>query len=175
MKMKHIKTNKDFEKSLDYLLESYNTPVDIKWIDNNNQLIGLFMINDKIYQITCADKGEDIWTYKFYLYENNELSPNLTNYKRGSLSVLSTVRDGMKYLLNNKQPKGLVFGALDKSEGRKKLYLTYSNEISNLYNYEFITKNQDNKQLYILFKNDIDREILFKKIQEIIEELFNEI
>jgi hypothetical protein len=150
--------------------ESYNTPVGIKWIDKNYKLIGLFMVNNKVYQITCTNNDYNIWTYKFHFYDNekNEFSPELTNFNTGKLSILSTIRVGMEYLINNKNPNGIIFGALDSSDSRKKLYWTYSTEIKDKYNYERLTQNIDNKQIFILYK-EIDKEILFDKIKEIIE------
>lgn len=150
--------------------ESYNTPVGIKWIDKNYKLIGLFMVNNKVYQITCTNNDYNIWTYKFHFYDNekSEFSPELTNFNTGKLSILSTIRVGMEYLINNKNPNGIIFGALDSSDSRKKLYWTYSTEIKDKYNYERLTQSIDNKQIFILYK-EIDKEILFDKIKEIIE------
>jgi hypothetical protein len=156
--------------------ESYNTPVDIKWVDKNDKLIGLFMVNNRVYQITCTNNDYNIWIYKFHFYdkEKNEFSPELTNFNTGKLSILSTVRVGMEYLINNKKPNGIIFGALDSSDSRKKLYWTYSSEIKDKYNYERLTQNIDNKQIYILYK-DINKELLFDKVKKIIDDSINEI
>ena len=165
--MKH-----SFEKYFNSLSESYDSDVDIKWIDRNNNLIGLFSVNDIVYQINCINKGNDIWTYKFYLYDSNskELSPDITNFNTGKMSVLSTVRKGMRYLIDNKTPKCLIFGSLDTSEGRKKLYSRYSNEIKELYGYELHTSKIHNKKIFVLVKD-----IEFYKVEKIVDELIDEI
>jgi len=161
-----------FEKFFNSLSESYNSDVDIKWIDRNDNLIGLFSINNIVYQINCINKGNDIWTYKFYLYDSNlkELSPDITNFNTGKMSILSTIRKGMLYLIDNKTPKCLIFGSLDKSEGRKKLYSRYSNEIKELYGYELHTSQIDNKKVFVLVKD-----IEFYKVEKIVNELIDEI
>ena len=119
--MKYIKNNNEFnfDKSLNDLFESFNTPSEIKWIDKNDKLIGLFIVNDKVYQISCDHKNNDIWTYKFYLYDKdkNQLDVKLTNFNSGYMSVLSTVKLGMEYLIDNKNIKSIIFGATDKSKG----------------------------------------------------------
>ena len=178
IKMLTNKNNNEFnfEKSLSDLFESFDTPSEIKWFDNKNKLIGLFIVNDKVYQITCEEKNKDIWTYKFYLYDKdkNQLDVELTNFNSGYMSVLSTVKLGMEYLIDNKNIKSIVFGATDKSKGRKSLYQKFSEELSTKYNFNLSTNEIDNKKIFILYK-DIDKEILFKTVENIIEDLFNEI
>lgn len=162
---------KEFNNFIKKQFESYNTPVEIKWIDKNDKLIGLFKVDDKIYQINCINKGSNVWTYKFYLYdiEKNEFNPELTNFKTGKLSVLSTIRKGMDYLINTKNPNGLIFATIDSSEGRKKLYCTYSKEIEEKYLYKKVTNVIDNKQIFILYK-DIDVNDLMNIVEKIIED-----
>ena len=176
--MKYIMGNSEFnlEESLDKFFESFNTPVGIDWVENNSELIGSFMVNDKIYQIKCKHHENDIWTYKFYIYDEdkNDLDINLTNFNTGFMSVLSTVKVGMKYLIENKIPKSVIFGAIDESKGRKILYHKFSNELSDEYDFELTTNKFKNKQIFILHKN-IDKQILFETVELIIEELFNEI
>lgn len=176
--MKYLKHNKDFnfDKSLNDLFEGFNTPAQIKWIDNKNKLIGLFIVNDKIYQITCEQKNNDIWTYKFYLYDKdkNQLDVELTNFNSGYMSVLSTIRVGMEYLIESKKVKSIIFGATDKSKARKSLYKNFSEELSKKYNFNLSSSEMSGKKIFILHK-DIDKEILFKTVENIIEELFNDI
>lgn len=165
-----------FQNFLDSLVESYNTPVEIKWIERGN-LIGLFCVDDKVYQINCVDRGNDIWTYKFYLYDNasGDLLTNLTNFKTGKMSVLSTIRNGMKYLVKNKSPKCLIFGALDKSEGRKKLYYAFSEELEKEFGYKLNTAKFSNKQIFVLFKPDIDKNLIEVVIKDLIQEIVDEL
>ena len=161
----------DFDSYFDSLVESYNSIVEVKWVDKGNELMGFFKVNDKIYQIHCINKGNDVWTYKFYHYKDeiNELTPELTGFDTGKLSVLSTIRKGMDYLIKTKNPKALVFGANDKSESRKKLYWGYANEIEDVYKYTLKTTRCSNEQLFVLYK-DINGDVLSNIIDKIIDE-----
>ncbi len=163
-------------KKFDELLESYDSPVNINWTAFDGKLVGIFLVRGVQYQISCLDKGYGVWTYKFYvcISESNELSPNLTNNDVGKLSILSTIRDGMKYLIETKNPKSVIFGAFDKSEGRKKLYWRYSEELKNEYDFKLLTKNRDDKQIFILYKQ-IEIDDLLKIIDVIVSDVINEI
>lgn len=79
----------------------------------------------------------------------------------------------MIYLIEQKNPSAIIFGALDKSEGRKKLYHSFSNEIANDYNYNYTTNQKDNKQIFILHKNELNIELLMLKVIQISDEIFN--
>lgn len=164
-----------FQKFLDSLVESYNSPVDITWIEKEN-LIGLFCVNDKVYQINCIDRGDDIWTYKFYLYDVNtkELLPELTNFNVGKMAILSTVRKGMVYLVENKSPRCLIYAALDDSEARKKLYLDFSRELEREYGYTLNTASFGNKKVFVLYKN-IEPEKIEYVMKQLVDEIINDI
>lgn len=172
--MKYIKNN--FEKFINSLVESYDSDVDIKWIKNKEKLIGLFRVNDKIYQITCINRGNEIWTYKFYLYnsKNNELTPELTNFNVGKMSILSTIRKGMIHLIETELPKCLIYAALDNSEARKKLYLDYSRELEKKYKFKLNMAPFGDKKVFILYK-DIESDKVEYVINELINELINDI
>lgn len=162
-----IKTFDDFWYHFN---EAFNNPVHIKWIDKEVELIGLFIVNNKVYNILCKDVGDNIWTFKFYHFIDNKLSPELTNDYKNSFKVLPTIKNAFEYLVSEKSPNSIIFGALDESEGRKKLYSSFSVDFSKKYNYEYTTNKIDNKQIFILSK-DIDKEILFKKVVELIENI----
>jgi hypothetical protein len=165
----------NLDKSLKDFFEGFNTPVDIKWIDKPNELIGLFSVNDKVYQITCKEKEDKIWTYKFYNYniEKNKLDIELTNFNTGYMSVLSTIRIGMEYLIDKKNPKALIFGATDNSKGRKSLYDRFSKELCENYQFKFSSSEFKDKRVFVIHK-ELNKEFLFKVVQDVIEELFNE-
>lgn len=168
--MRYVKDS--FQDFLNSLTESFNTPVDIKWIEKED-IIGLFCVNNNVYQINCINRGEDIWTYKFYLYDEKtkELLPELTNFNVGKMSVLSTIRKGMIHLIETKNPKCLIYGSLDKSESRKKLYLVFSRELESKYGFKLNTASFFDKKVFVLHK-DIESE----KIENVIkEEIINDI
>ena len=162
-----------FDDFIKILLESYDNPVDIKWVDKNNKLIGLFIIDNTIYKIECNSHDDNIWSYKFmrHIKDNNfTLQLNDVNNKISTLSkmcILGTVRKGMEYLILSKNPSALIFSALDDSIGRKKLYQRFSDEISKKFKYNKDTYLQDDSQVFILYKN-IDIKVVINIIGDII-------
>lgn len=169
-----MKIIKSLEIFFDKLKESYDSDVEIRWIERSNKLIGLFSVDEKVYQIDCINRDNNIWTYKFYLYDQNTnaMNPGLTNFNTGKMSVLSTVRKGMKYLIENKDPDALIFGALDESEGRKKIYWRFSKEIEKEYSYKLYTNVENGNQSFILFKENINLDILMNTFKKIVEDIF---
>jgi hypothetical protein len=75
-------------------------------------------------------------------------------------------------LIENKNPKSIIFGALDESEGRKKLYWSFSNELEKKYNYKLSTNAKNGNQAFILYKEDIDKDILMNTFEKIVEDIF---
>ena len=156
--------------------EGLDNPVDIKWVDKGSELGGFFIVNEKVYSIICKNRGDNIWTYKFYRYDDKLLTPELSkNFDNNVFRVLPTVESGLYYLINLKNPSGIIYGALDKSEGRKKLYHSTSEKISEEFGFIYNTNRNNDKQIYILYKPTIDKEVIFNKVKEIIEENINEI
>jgi hypothetical protein len=168
---------KNFDEFWNKIEEAFDNPVDINWHEKENELGGAFVVNDDAYLIRCINRGDDVWTYKFYYFdkEKKKLSPDLINTTEKQINkfrVLPTVKVGLEYLINSKNPKAVVYGALDSSEGRKRLYDEFSKEFSKKYNFLYETKNMKNKQVFILYKEVLNKEILFSKIVEISNELF---
>ncbi len=69
-----------------------------------------------------------------------------------------------------------IFGASDKSRGRKSLYEQFCKDFSSDNNLEYYTKvhsdlNENiDRQIFILYKKDLDKDILTSTILEILEE-----
>ena len=63
-------------------------------------------------------------------------------------------------------------GALDESEGRKKIYWSFSNELEKKYNYKLSTNVKNGNQAFILYKEDIDKDILMNTFEKIVEDIF---
>lgn len=163
-----MKTWKEFWKNMN---EGLDNPVDIKWTDKGGELGGFFIVNDKVYSIICKDKGDRVWTFKFYKFDENtkKLSPELTGDNKNVFRVLPTIKDGFDYLIEVKNPDALVFGALDSSEGRKKLYHSFSEKMVLEYGFKYSTNQNGDKQIFILYKN-IDKDLLMDKVVQITEE-----
>ena len=43
------------------IVESLNNPLEIKWVDNPDNLIGLFNTDNHIFKINCAEKENNTW------------------------------------------------------------------------------------------------------------------
>lgn len=128
----------DFIKSMDdyfnKLNELYNTPVEINWIIDNSEILnGEFIVNDVNYLIECSEYGNNVWTYKFSRFDNNVKRTDIVNDPANKMSALSTIRNGMCYLIESKKPNGLIINVTEYS--RLKLYQKYSNEICDKYDY----------------------------------------
>jgi hypothetical protein len=172
-----MKKIKKIDEYFDNLSEAFDNPLPIKWVDKGDILRGLFTVNDNIYQIVCVNKGNNIWKYDFYFFEKNKnFTPELTGLEKDKFRVLPTVKDGIKYLYDNKDINAIVFGASDKSKGRKKLYEQFCKYFSSENNLEFYTKvhsdlNENiDRQIFVLYKNNLDIDILTNTILEILEE-----
>ena len=158
----------------DQIKEAFDTSVDIRWIEKES-LVGLFIISDEVYQIFCKDYGNNVWSFKFQHYDkmNKIFTHDLTGIKGNSkFTILGTIIKAFEYLIINKTPSVIVYGAGDSSRGRKNLYNTFCNDISKKYGYQKMNKLQNDKQLFINFKNDIDPELLFNKIKNIVDDSF---
>jgi len=156
--------------------DAFNNPVEIKWIDKKDHLIGLFTVNESVYQIDCKEYGNKIWKYDFFIVsigkEGPTLNPNLTNYERDKYRVLPTIRSGMEHLYDLKSPDAIIYGALDDSKGRKKLYESFSKEFSKTKNWEFYTKVEKDKQIFVMYDGSIDMEYLFQTIKKAVYDKF---
>lgn len=175
-------TNKNFIKNLDdffnSISEAFDNPLKIKWVDKDDILRGFFTVDDNIYQIVCENKGNNIWKYDFYFFESdkNQFSTELTKNNKDKFRVLPTVKVGMQYLYDKKKADAIVFGASDKSRGRKKIYESFCEVFSTDNNLKYYTKvhsdleNNIDRQIFILYKELINKELLTKTIFKILEE-----
>ena len=175
---KFVKKLDDF---FEMIKEAFKDPLEIKWIDKAGHLIGLFGVNDNIYQINCVERGKNIWKFDFYSVERKEdnfvLSPDMTNRERDKFRVLPTVVVGLEYLVLQKKPEAIILGAVDSSKGRKKLYASFLDDLSLKMNYKFYTKVyktseeiNSTKQLFVLYKEGIDSDKLYSTIISCIED-----
>ena len=165
----------NFDEFINDIFESYDNPVEIKWLEDNNGISGIFEVSKIMYKIQCKLYENNIWTFKFIRYDIVNKTQHLdmvktnTNHK---MCILGTIRKGMEYLIDVKSPNGLIFSAFDKSLGRKKLYLTYANEIVDKYDYHLRTNLQDDKLIFILYK-DLNLNYIIDIIGDIIDD-FNQ-
>ncbi len=165
--------NKKFIKKVDELFEALDNPVEIKWIKKSLEWIGLFSVNNNVYQINIEDKlGDDIWRFKFYHYNNHVLSPEKTGLNSDVWRVLPTIKVAFEEFLKEK-PIGIIFGASGDSIGRKKIYHSFMKEMSKKFNLTEYYKVSEGKALYCLYQSKVDKDVLYKNIRNIIDEEFN--
>jgi hypothetical protein len=175
---KFIKKLDDF---FEMVKEAFKDPLEIQWIDKAGHLVGLFEINDNVYQINCVEKENNIWKFDFYSVERKAdsivLSPDMTNRERDKFRVLPTVLVGLEYLVLQKSPEAIILGAADSSKGRKKLYASFLEDFCLKIDYKFYTKvyqtSEDitsTKQLFVLYKEGGDIDKLYSTIISSIED-----
>ena len=164
----------DFLKSIDgyfkLIEEAFGNPLPIGWDDKTNVLIGLFHVNNRVFQLNCEERVDNIWKYDFYILNNDKkLSPELTGLDKDKFRVLPTVKTGFYYLHETKNPNAIIFGAADKSRGRKKIYESFAQKFASENNYIFYTKMFDDLQVFVLYKENTDKQILYNTLTEVIE------
>ena len=143
-----------FDKFIKLMNESYDSPVDINWINNSNtELDGEFLINDIRYLIECTEWDNNIWSYKFSRIDNDEKIMDLVNDNKNKMYVLATIREGMRYLIENKEPNALIINVMDGSKGRDNLWRRFSLEISEKYNYNYKNTEVMGTSNFFLYKN----------------------
>lgn len=149
--MNEIKYFNDFWKPC---VEAFNTPSKITWIVNNiNNLYGEFYINDDRYEINCDKWSDDIWSYKFYYDENGSKTSDLINKDKNKFKTLSTIREGMIFLLDNKKPKGIIINIMDQSTGREYVWERFSKELSYKYKFDYQKMELLGVKVLMLWRN----------------------
>ncbi len=172
--MKKIKIYDEFISQEDYdkifndyfkpFNEAFNSPSDIEWVDTGNSLNGQFLVNGDLYDINCDDLVDNIWTYKFTYSSgtgSSEKTHDLIDNESNKFKTLSTIRKGMKYLLDNKKPNGIIIVLMDDSRGREYVWGRFSKEISESYGYQLYKNNFMECRFFMLWKD-----IPFEKMNE---------
>lgn len=124
------------------------------------------------YKISCLEYDFNIWIYKFFILDKNksEFSQTSKGDPNNKLKVLSTIRTGMEYLINLRNPNSLIFMAADDLESRKKIYFSFAEELEKKFNYKLISNRKGNYQIYILYKN-VELDIVMNQIDKMKNEI----
>ena len=67
-----------------------DNPVEIGWIKGEDW-VGIFNTEKNEYRIFIKNYGNNIWRYKFYLYQDKKLSVELTGFDYDKFKVLATI------------------------------------------------------------------------------------
>lgn len=130
--MNEIKYFNEFWKSF---VEAFNSPSKINWLINTDKNIsGEFYVDENRYEIYCDEWSDNIWSYKFSYGKSSEL----INKEENKFKTLSTIREGMRFLLEEKNPNGIIINIMDQSRGREYVWERFSSEISKEYKFELI-------------------------------------
>jgi hypothetical protein len=167
-----------YKSYLNGLKESFNSNINVNWIEKENRIIGLFEINTNVYQLDFNSIG-DSWSYKFYFVKNDNgeivLDVNKTGFNKDTFKVLATAKKGLFKFIYDKSPNALVFSAQSEEGGgiskRMKIYqemVISSIDIFPEYNYSI--ENISGNQVYTIFNKKLDNpDKTFNNIREIIE------
>lgn len=157
---------------LKYLNEADKTPVDIKWVKENNEMHGEFLIEDQIFTIEVTKLENtyvpDIYQFKFYRGSNRTEIFNDIKYV---YKVIPTIKQAFDYVISTLHPSILLFATIDNSSMRKKLYSLEAEIISNKYKYKNISKSDtlkkmgyDTNVLVGIYKNEDILDLALKEI-----------
>lgn len=170
-----------YEKYLNELKESLNSEIDVNWIRKRDRLIGLFKIDENLYQLDFNRIG-DSWSYKFYFIktDNNGITLDVskTGFNKDRFKVLTTAKKGLVKFLKEESPNAVIFSA-QSEEGvdiskRMKIYQDMLVSSAGFPEYNYKIENISGNQVYILFKKELDNtDETFNNIREIIENYIN--
>ena len=171
-----------FDEYIKELKESLNSNIEIKWIEKQNRHIGLFQINNNIYQLDFNLKC-DSWSYKFYFINNKDnkitLKVNKTDFKYDSFKVLATAKKGLIRFIDKNSPNAVVFSAHNEGNDyptkRMSIYQQIlTSLIDEFPDYNYKIDNISNIQIYIVYKEKLKNvDFTFNNIKEIIEDYIN--
>ena len=160
-----------YEKYLNELKESFDSDIAVNWIRKESRLIGLFKIDENLYQLDFNRIG-DSWCYKL------ALDINKTGFNKDYFKVLATAKKGLIKFLKEESPNAVIFSA-QSEEGvdiskRMKIYQDMLISVCDFPEYNYKIENISGNQVYTLFKKYLDNpDETFNNIREIIENYIN--
>jgi hypothetical protein len=160
------KFNDYIDDVFNVFLESFETKIDIHYKNNNGAIYGYFSLNNIDYLIIFRFYELSVCTVKFYRKDIslNEWTPTITDKNdsdtKQSIKVLSTIKHAVIDFIKENKPNFLIFGAMDKSKGRKNLYTYFCLDLINIFpSYEY-KEFPYNGIIYILYNKDLDINII---------------
>jgi hypothetical protein len=164
-----------FNDYFDKIEEALNSPVNINWTEVEDDLIGLFEVDDNKFKIECLKQIGNNYTYSFSIFRDGKWSYQLANLDRGGFIVLATIMIGLEYLYNKRTPNSIMFSAVDNNDTRKRLYEKHCHTFCEKHNLKLSNRGDDEKSkvLFLMF-NDIisqdEKEEIFQSVKKVIEE-----
>jgi hypothetical protein len=176
----------NFDKYLDSLFESMNSPKNIEWKEKGEKKwLGYFNVDKHKYMIRIFNNGNSIYSGKFFIEdENKDWSPDMIgeNKATNTMIVMSTIKKAYFEFFEIVDINAMVISSTGNSKGKRFLYNLFCNECIKMkpnFIYEkkskVHSKNIENNKLkenisvlYIIYKNDFDLNLLNQTINDII-------
>lgn len=170
--MKDLKTVDDYlDDYLHKLDEAFDNPLPITWTSSGNFIYGYFKIGEKEYQIEAHFIINDFMTFKFKIKKCDDYSTELVNDGSNDyIRVIPTIKEALLYLLDVLKPNGVIFAAMDASNGRKFVYDRFivdyikNNELYNGYSNFF-----RGAKIYTIYLKTIGKDIPSETLKFVIE------
>lgn len=168
--MKNIKDYNEYNKIDVYInsvFEAIDNPLEVEYSFIDDVLYGTFNDGKTDYVIEAEHIIHNFFTFKFKANDNGEYTVDLNN-NRGveKYRVLATVKNSLFFILDELKPNGVIFGALDKSKGRKRLYDKFVEEyLLKNPNKDSTIKEQNNEKVYLIHNKDEDIETIIDVIK----------
>jgi hypothetical protein len=156
------------DEYFEMLEEALNNPLPINWKTNNNLYIGEFNINNNTYVIYCEDLGDDVWFFSFDYIDSNGNKINTLTNNGDSIKVMGTVKKAFEDFYLYKNPQCILFGIIDSSVGRRRLYDSFQEDFAKKHNLELLKKEILGKRIYSLYNKNINKELMFRYIKFLI-------
>ena len=137
-------------------------------------MIGDFKVS-KDYRIESDEILHGFRTFKFRALHNGVYTTDIINDGSGDIfRVYPTIKNEAEWILDEIDPSGLVFTAVDKSFVRKDLYEKFCIEYTTTHKGWFYdTATEDGKTIYLIFKKHITPELLLEVLKWCLTNYFN--
>lgn len=152
--------NKPLYDKIHSILEAFDNPLtDIEFKRSSTGLYSDFTLN-KSYRITSDVILHGFMTYKFKVLTNSGIfSTDMTSSDKYRL--LPTVKYGAEFILNDVEPNGLIFAALDDSIGRKNMYANFCKEYtSKNTSYVYVSDQIKQFRVFVIHKPEVSNDII---------------
>jgi hypothetical protein len=170
--MKYLKTVEDYLDDYFHKLdEAFDNPLPITWSRNGNFIYGNFKIKEKEYLIEAHFIINDFMTFKFKIKKCDDYSTELVNDGSNDyIRVIPTIKEALLYLLDVIKPNGVIFAAMDSSNGRKFVYDRFIVDyIKNNDFYNGFSNFFRGAKIYTIYLKTIEKDIPSETLKFVIE------
>lgn len=145
---------------LQYVKETLDSPLIIKWKKYRSGLKGLFNIGYDKFVIKCFklnnNNNTTTYTFKFYLNDGGDIIYSLTGNNTNKFRIITTITDGFKYLMKSENPDVICFASNTAEESRTPFYENLCKRAEKKYNLKLKINNTGKICIYFLYKKEED-------------------